>query len=60
MGIVRITKIGFTINRNNEITTATIIAETKPSTTTPDRILARITTATAVRSTLSIDFINRV
>ena len=57
IGIVRITSIGFTIKRNREITTATMIAETKPSTVTPDKILARITTATAVSKTLRIDFI---
>lgn len=57
IGMVRITKIGFTIKRNKEITIATMIAETKPSTTTPERKLAKITTATAVSSTLRIDFI---
>lgn len=59
IGIVRITSIGFTIKRKSEITIATIIADTKPSTITPDKILARMTTATAVRSTLRIDFIEK-
>lgn len=59
IGIVRITSIGFTIKRNKEITIATMIAETKPSTSTPVKILARITTATAVSSTLRIDFIKK-
>ena len=57
IGIVRITKIGFTRKRNNAITTATMIAETYPSTATPGSNFANKTTASAVNNTLISVFI---
>lgn len=59
IGKVNSTKIGLTISLNRAITIATIIAEPYPSTATPGRILAKITTASAVRSNFIISFILR-
>ena len=56
IGNVRITKIGFTINRSKAMTMATIIAEPYPSTKTPGKTFDKITTARAVKSTLIIFF----
>lgn len=57
-GKVSITRIGFTMSFNRPKTTATIMAETYPSTLTPGNTFAKITTATAVSSTLRIVFMN--
>ncbi len=57
MGSVKSTSIGLTSNRRSAITIATIIADPYPSTETPGKILANITTANAVRSNLIISFI---
>lgn len=57
MGNVRITNIGLTINLNKDNTIATQSEVIKPSTETPGRILAIISTAMVVSIILKIDFI---
>ena len=44
------------MSRNSPNTTATMIADTYPSTVTPGKTFAKITTATAVSNTLRIVF----
>jgi len=56
-GKVSITRIGLTITLRIPSTTATIIADTYPSTATPGNILDNITTAIAVNNNLRIQFI---
>ena len=57
IGRVKSTNIGLTTSRNKAITIATIMAEPYPSTATPGRIFAKITTAKAVSKSFNIKFI---
>lgn len=57
IGNVKITKMGFTNTFKIANTTATMIADKKPSMATPGRNLANTTTTTAVMSNLIIRFI---
>ncbi len=57
IGRVKSTNIGLTNNRNKAITIATMIAEPYPSTATPGRIFAKMTTAKAVSKSFINSFI---
>lgn len=57
-GKVSTTNIGLTINLSNANTTATIIAETYPETSTPGSTYAKTITATAVSKSFKIQFIS--
>lgn len=57
IGSVRIIRIGLTINLNNDKAMATHREVIKPSTYTPESILAIISTAIVVSIILKIDFI---
>lgn len=55
-GRVSTTKIGFKINLKTASTTATIIAERYPDTSTPGSTYAKTITATAVSNNFKIKF----